>query len=109
MENWHAKKKKLNVNGHSITYFSAEAKSVKSEHTDEFINVIHTNEDAYKYDIRADERIPDINVARDYIEASLEKAKQNFLKVEISEYKERFYLFFNVQSIGQIQYTGNRI
>jgi len=107
------RKKQLKVSGHSITHFKVEVKSVKSEHTDDLIDVIHleihTDEDIYKYDIRTDERSPDINATKCYIEDSLEKAKRDFLKVEISEYTERFYLFFNVQSIGQTRYTGHRV
>lgn len=107
------RKKQLKVNGHSITHFSVEVKNIKSEHTDAFIDIIfleiHADGDTYNYDIRTDERAPDINATRNYIEDSLDKAKENLLKVEISEYKDRSYLFFNVQSIGQTQYTGHRV
>lgn len=107
------RKKQLNVNGHSIAHFSVEVKSVKSEHTDDFIEVInleiHVDEDIYRYDIRKDERAPDIHATRDYLEASLERAKRDFLKVEISEYTERFCLFFIVKDIGRTQYTGYRL
>jgi len=107
------RKKQLKVSGSLIANFSVDVKKVKSENSDGLIDVIHleiyADGDVYKYDIRKDDRAPDINKTRDYIEASLEKAKEDFLKVEISEFADRFYLFFKVQGIGQTQYTGYRI
>ncbi|TWI72981.1 hypothetical protein LZ24_01392 [Desulfobotulus alkaliphilus] len=107
------RKKQLKVSGSLITSFSVEVKKVKSDHSDSLIDVIHldihADGDVYKYDIRKDERAPDINETRDQIEASLEKARNDFLKVEISEYTERFYLFFKVQGVCNAQYTGYRI
>lgn len=107
------RKKQLKVNGSSIGGFDVQVKNVKSDHAEMFIDVvdleIHANGDAYRYDIRSDDRAPDVHQIRDYIENSLKKARQDFLKVEIAEYKERMYLFFNVQSIGQVQYTGYRV
>lgn len=106
------KKKQLKVSGSEITGFNVKVKKIKSEHADALIDVllleIHADGDVYKYGIRKDDRAPDLTSAMNYIEASLEKAKEDFLKVEISEYAERSYLFFKVQGIGQTQYTGNR-
>lgn len=108
-----ARKKQLKISGRSIVSFTVQVKNIKSNHADTYIDVIdleiRTNEDEYKYDIRVDERAPDIHETRDYIEASLNKAKEDCLRIEISEYTERNYLFFKVQSIGQTQYTGYRV
>ncbi|SHF56676.1 hypothetical protein SAMN02745753_02206 [Marinomonas polaris DSM 16579] len=107
------RKKQLKVSGNSITSFSVQVKQVKSDHGDVLIDIvdlqISTIDGVYKYDIRKDVRAPDIYATRDYIENSLEKAKKEFLKVEISEYTERMYLFFDVKSIGRVQYTGYRV
>jgi len=107
------KKKKLKVNGSSITVFSVQVKTVKSAHDGSPIEIvdlqISTDDAVYSYDIRKDERAPDVHATRDYIEDSLNKAKKDFLNVEISEYTERSYLFFDVQKIGQVQYTGYRL
>lgn len=107
------RKKQLKVRGSSIMSFDVQVKKVNSSHADVQIDIvdleIHTNDGVYKYDIRKDERAPNINQIRDYIEDALKKAQQDFLTVEISEYKERDYLFFEVKSIGRVQYTGYRI
>lgn len=107
------RKKQLKVNGSSITGFSVKVKTVKSTYDGSPIDIvdlqISTDDGAYSYDIRKDERAPDVHATRDYIESSLNKAKEDFLKVEISEYTDRSYLFFNVQKIGQVQYTGYRL
>ncbi|MFM2482182.1 hypothetical protein [Celerinatantimonas sp. YJH-8] len=107
------RKKQLKVSGSAIVGFSVQVKQVKSEHADALIDIVDleitTNDDVYRYDIRKDVRAPDIHKTRDYIEDCLIKAQKGFLKVEMSEYKERMYLFFNVQSIGQVQYTGYRV
>lgn len=107
------RKKQLKVNGSSITEFSVQVKTVKSTFDGSPIDIvdlkISANNDIYSYDIRKDERAPDVHATRDYIENSLNKAKEDFLNVEISEYTERSYLFFNVQKIGQVQYTGYRL
>ncbi|RXE84296.1 hypothetical protein [Pseudoalteromonas sp. A757] len=106
-------KKQLSVNGNAITDFSVEVKKVKSKHNDSQIDIvdlkIYTDDGEYHYDIRKDDRAPDVYVTRDYIDSSLKKATQDFLKVDISEYTDRFYLFFSVQTIGQVQYTGYRL
>lgn len=107
------RKKQLNLSASSITNFRVEIKRIKSAHKEIFIDVIHleihTDADVYRYEIRTDERAPDINSTRDYIEESLGRAKEEFLKVRIAEYEDRLYLFLDVQSIGQTQYTGHRV
>lgn len=107
------RKKQLKVNGSAITGFSVQVKTVKSTYDGSPIDIvdlqISTGNDVYSYDIRQDERAPDVIATRHYIEDSLNKAKEDFLNVEISEYTERSYLFFNVQKIGQVQYTGYRL
>lgn len=107
------RKKQLKVNASSITDFKVQVKIVESDFDDSLIEIvdlqISTNDGLYSYDIRKDGRAPDVYATRDYIENSLNKAKEDFLKVEISEYPERDYLFFEVKKIGRVQYTGYRI
>ena len=106
------RKKKLKTNGSSILGFSANILSIKSPHADTMIDIVElkisTNDGNYSYEICADTRAPDLNQIKKHVEESLLKAKSDFLNVEISEYPERNYLFFDVQSIGQQQYTGLR-
>lgn len=107
------RKKQLKVNGSEITGFSVQVKQVKSEHADVFINIvdlqISTDDAVYKYDIRKDDRAPDVNATKNYINTTLSKAKKDSLNVGISEYTDRSYLFFDVQKVGQVQYTGYRV
>ena len=107
------RKKKLKTNGSSILSFSIKVSSVKSKHVDTMINIVDlqitTNDGDFSYEICSDTRAPDLNQIKSHIEESLLKAKSDFLNVEISEYPERNYLFFNVQKIGQQQYTGLRV
>lgn len=107
------RKKHIKVSGSSIVDFSVQVKQMKSEDSDILIDIvdleISTNDDVYRYDIRKDNRAPDIYKTRDYIEDCLKKAQRDLLKVRISEYKERMYLFFNVQNIGEAQYSGWRV
>ncbi|MFY9260127.1 MAG: hypothetical protein WAO71_06395 [Gallionella sp.] len=107
------RKKQLKAKGSEILSFSVEVSSVKSQHSDAMIDIvdlkIQTNEGEFCYQINSDDRAPDLLKIRHHIDGSLQKAKSDYLKVEISEYTDRFYLFFNVQDIGQQQYTGRRI
>lgn len=108
------RKKQLKTRGSLISAFNVQIKQVESSFTDSMIDIVDlevTTSDgvSYKYDIRQDEREPDLVNIKKHIEDCLQKARQEFLNVEISEYKERSYLFFKVQSIGQAQYTGFRI
>ncbi len=72
-------KKQLKVNGSSIVSFAVQVKKIKGEHGDALIDIvdleINTDDDVYKYDLRKDERAPDVYITRDYINDSLEKAK----------------------------------
>lgn len=107
------RKKKLKTNGNSILNFSVDLKNVKSNYDGSMIEVLDlrvtTNDGDFVYEICSDTRAPDLVQIKNHIETSLKRAKTNFLNVEISEYKERNYLFFIVQKIGQQQYTGRRI
>lgn len=107
------KKKKLKTNGSSIESFEVSVSKIKSNHSDTKIDAVllrvSTVDGEYIYQIHSDIRTPDLSQIKNHIENSLQRAKEEFLNVEISEYFERDYLFFNVQSIGQQQYTGRRI
>jgi hypothetical protein len=108
------RRKKLKVKGSAILDFSADIKSVKSKHVHdamvEILDVrVHTSDGEFAYEIYSDDRAPDLGAIKNHIESSIAEAKKNFLTVEVSEYAERDYLFFDVQSIGQKQYSGHRV
>ena len=107
------RKKQLKTNGSLINSHQVVIGKIKSEHLNSEIEVvllnIITNDGEYKYRINKDERAPDLNQIRDHIDTSLTRAKKEYLKVDISEYHERYYLFFEIQSIGRQQYSGSRI
>lgn len=107
------RKKKLKTNGNSIESYEVVGSKVKSSHSDADIDVVllrvSTSDGEFRYQICRDTRAPDINQIKTHIESSLQRAKEEFLNVEISEYSERDYLFFEVQSIGTEQYTGRRV
>jgi hypothetical protein len=74
------RKKQLKVNGSAITEFSVKVETVESTYDGSPIDIvdlrIFTGDDVYRYDIRKDERAPDVNATRDYIEDSLKKLKE---------------------------------
>lgn len=104
---------KLKTKGSQIKNFNVNIISIESLHEKEYffdvINLKIDTDKSFEYRIYNDDRFPDLQQIKQHIETSLQKAKTNFLNVEISEYKERDYLFFDVQSIGQNQYTGVRL
>ena len=107
------RKKQLKINGslinsHQVIIGKTKSENSKSEIEVVFLNIA-TNDGEYKYRINNDERAPDLNQIKNHIDTSLTRAKKEYLKVEISEYHERYYLFFEVQSIGRQQYSGSRI
>ena len=107
-----SRKKKLNTNGNSIENFDVVVSKVKSIHSDKDVDVVllrvNTSDGEYCYQISRDTRAPDLNQIKSHIESSLQRAKIEFMNVEISEDSERDYLFFEVQTIGRQQYTGRR-
>ncbi|HCH3852793.1 hypothetical protein [Vibrio parahaemolyticus] len=108
-----ARKKQLKVNGSLIDAFSVGLVKVKHSFLDEMVDRISVKIEAegqlYEYEISSDTRHPDFHRIQEHICSSIEAAKAGYLNVEVSEYTERNYLFFNVQKIGQEQYTGIRI
>lgn len=107
------RKKKLKTNGNLIESFVVAEGKIKSKHSGTDIDVVllrvSTGDDEYSYQVHLDTRAPDLSQIKNHIESSLQRAKEEFLNVEISEYPERDYLFFDVQSIRQQQYTGRRV
>lgn len=107
------RKKKLKTNGNLIKRFQVAENKIKSNHSGADIDVVllqvSTGDGEYSYQIHRDTRAPDLSQIKKHIESSLQRAKEEFLNVEISEYSERDYLFFYIQSIGQQQYTGRRV
>ncbi|WP_262071427.1 MULTISPECIES: hypothetical protein [Stenotrophomonas] len=106
------RKKQLKVRGSTITSYDVAVKRIKSEHTDSSIEVIKLQIEAdqviYEYQLHKDENFSDLKMARDAIDASLKKAREDFLNVEISEYPERSYLTLKVQGESSKQFTGDR-
>ena len=105
---------KLKTNGNKITNFNVKIIKVESLHKKgyffDIINLqITTDKGVFNYRIQKDDRFPDLLQIKNHIETSLQKAIDNFYNVEISEYSERDYLFYEVQSIGLNQYTGAQL
>lgn len=64
------------------------------------------------YRIAPDERFPDLNQLGQLITLGFNQAKVAGKSVEISEYKERTYLFLTMPDVNggqQIQVTGERV
>jgi hypothetical protein len=104
-------RKKLKTNGHNIARYQVSVVPYTVE-SGEAYNKLSFEVDSdsihYAYDIYQDTRHPDLLTIKNYLESSLAKAVDEKLNVEVSEYKERSYLFVEFQSIGQQQYTGRR-
>jgi hypothetical protein len=62
----------------------------------------------YAYELCADSRHPDLGEIKRHVDSSLQRAVSEYLNVEITDDPERSYLFFDVQDIGQNQYSGRR-
>ena len=106
-------RKHLKVNGSEIVEFDVAVMPATSPYDGSPIEVVdlkvQVNEGCYRYSIQSDTRAPDRNELVKFIDTSLKKAMEDFLNVEISEYKERIYLFYKVQTFEQRQFTGKRI
>ncbi|HDY7846077.1 TPA: hypothetical protein RQK40_004227 [Vibrio vulnificus] len=107
-----ARKKQLKVNGSSIGNFSIEHVQVKHSFLNEIVDRVSLKIEAegqyYEYEFSSDIRHPDLQKISHHLRSSIEAAQRDCLNVDISEYSDRNYLFFNVQKIGQEQYTGVR-
>ncbi|MDO6583623.1 hypothetical protein Q4491_19970 [Photobacterium sp. 2_MG-2023] len=107
-----ARKKQLKVNGNSIEKFSVDHVQVKHSFLDEIVDRVSLKVEAegqyYEYEFSSDTRHPDLQKISYHLRSSIETAQREYLNVDISEYSDRNYLLFNVQKIGQEQYTGVR-
>ena len=104
-------RKKLKTNGHNISHYQVSVISYRVESGETYHNLslaVVADSIQYAYDIHRDTRHPDLTMIKQYLEYSLAKAVDEKLNVEVTEYKERDYLFVEFQSIGQQQYTGRR-
>ena len=104
-------RKKLKTNGHNISHYQVNLVhyTVESSATYKKLSLeVAADSIKYTYDIHQDTRHPDIVMIKKHLESSLAKALDEKLNVEVSDYKERNYLFVEFQSIGQQQYTGRR-
>ncbi len=103
--------KKLKTNGSRISSYQVSVTPYPAESGETYnkISLVVVAESIkYTYDIHQDTCYPDIQTIKQHLETSLAKAVEEYLKVEISEYTERFYLIVEFQSIGRKQYTGRR-
>ena len=107
------RRKQLKTNGRSILSYSVNIENIKSKHANVMIDIIalnvNTNDGEFSYSIHSDTRAPDLAQIKAHIEKSIQTAMTDSLNVEISEYSERDYLFFNVQKANNEQYSGQRV
>lgn len=105
-------KKKLNVTGSQIKSYELQVKDFNKNGI-EFQRIylsIHADNGIFKYEINEDDRFT-IEYLKDKIPEELDYAIKNFNRVEISEYTDRNYLFFEVhhKDFRQMQVTGTRL
>ncbi|WP_274056225.1 hypothetical protein, partial [Escherichia coli] len=62
----------------------------------------------HQYRIAPDTRHPDINLIKAHLDEGFQQAKSEGLKVEISDYKERLYLYIRTPGNNLMQYSGCR-
>lgn len=105
-----ARRKQLKVNGHEIEGVRTQVVAEKDTTTGLDIRVlrldIESGGDTYSYEIR--EHGVDIHAVLDHVKKSLERARRDFLNVEIKEDKSSNRLTFNVQKTGLEIYRGWR-
>lgn len=104
--------KKLNLTGSQIQDYTLQVKDF-DENGIKFQRIylsIFADNEAYKYEICEDTRFT-IEYLKDKISEELDYAVKNLNRVEISEYSERDYLFFQVhhRDFRQMQMTGRRL
>ncbi|HGS4438292.1 TPA: hypothetical protein ACMD15_003629 [Vibrio cholerae] len=108
-------RKKLKTNGSNLTSFSTEIVTRPHKFMDNvsykavLLTVTTSDGNTFTYEISADNRQPDLNVTKEYLNKTLSQAKRDSLNVEMTEYTERYYLFYEVQKYEQIQYSGERV
>lgn len=104
-------KKKLKTNGSKISAFSVVVTPLASQGNQVYDKLVVTVDEGakrYVYDVYSDTRHPSVALIKNHLDSSFAQATSNFLNVEVTEDKERKYLFVSFQSIGQEQYTGER-
>ncbi|EGZ0272863.1 hypothetical protein JJA93_005313 [Escherichia coli] len=62
----------------------------------------------HQYRIAPDTRHPDINLIKAHLDEGFQQAKSEGLKVEISDYKERLYLYIRTPGNNLMQNSGCR-
>lgn len=105
-------KKKLNVTGRQIESYDLQVKDF-NENGIKFQRIylsIRIDNETYKYEICEDTRFT-IGYLKDKIPEELDYAIEHFNRVEIGEYTDRDYLFFEVhhKDFRQMQVTGRRL
>ena len=106
-------RRQLSVSGGKITKFNASIQNKLNAdgtaHIDYVKLDIEAEDDVWEYDIRSDDRAPDLGRIVSELNNALTQAKIDFSKVEIKEYKDRFYLFVDVKGHLDRQYTGEKV
>ncbi len=107
------RKKQLNVTGSHITNYSIDVKDFKENDVQFqrlYLNIKVDENELYSYEICGDARFT-IEYLKDKIPEELDFAIEHLNRVEIHEYTERSYLFFEVhhKDLRQMQVTGRRL
>jgi len=105
-------KKKLNVTGSQIKSYDLQVKDFNQNNI-QFQRIylsIHVDNGVYNYEICEDARFT-IDYLKVKIPEELNYAIENFNRVEISEYPERSYLYFEVRhkDFRLMQVSGRRL
>ena len=103
------RQKMLKTNGSSISSFTVEITQVRRRLSNKMIDVINLNisttDGDYSYRINSDTREPDLDIVRQHIHESLNRSKNDYLNVKISE-KERNYFFLRFKMLGKNNTLG---
>lgn len=103
------RKKKFKANGGAMTVSTFIQMIDEQGRASLNIELIDSEGVKYFYEFCADERQGSLIQIEQRLKEDLQEAMQNFSKIEISEYAERFYLFVEIQGKPMQQYTGRRL
>ncbi|MBQ4801075.1 hypothetical protein J8L73_18445 [Pseudoalteromonas sp. MMG006] len=70
---------------------------------------INTSKKKLSYRIWKDERYPDLLTIGKYLEDGLKLAKSTSAKIEVSDYRERLYVFFKLPEQDQHQFSAEKL
>lgn len=106
------RRKKLKTTGRNVIRFDVAIKpekSISGAGLVDFINLtIETEDDIFEYQIGRYPTQPSLVNIKEYLSGTLEKAKSEYLKIEIAEDSEQNRLHYSVQDFKIITYPGRR-